>query len=88
MTIHASSRFLVVCKHLITKNELYSYKARSNDVICDNKTLKSTLKKNKIATATHPIHDKPSYFHSDIQLSATKWSLPPQMMLISAIVQR
>lgn len=54
MTIHASSRFLVVCKHLITKNELYSYKAGSNDVICDNKTLKSTLKKDR---RPPPIHD-------------------------------
>lgn len=60
MTIHASSRFLVVCKHLITKNERYSYKARSNDVICDNKTLKSTLKKR--ATVIIPILDKTSYF--------------------------
>lgn len=48
MTIHASSRFLVVCKHLITKNERYYYKARSNDVICDNKTLKSTLKNERL----------------------------------------
>ena len=76
MTIHASSRFLVVCKHLITKNERYSYKARSNDVICDNKTLKSTLKKR--ATATIPILDKTSYFKSYPQLSATKGALPPQ----------
>ena len=56
MTIHASSRFLVVCKHLITKNELYSYKARSNDVICDNKTLKSTLKKETATLASTISH--------------------------------
>lgn len=54
MTIHASSRFLVVCKHLITKKRTLFLQSAIKRCHLWQQNTKKYPQKNKIATATIP----------------------------------